>query len=110
MQKKRSKSIYISNSKKLKTSKLEATHAPTSSETVSEITTEASSCFSADSSGQSLSSKTSANVKQRNPAIPTHMGHKAAAIMRVLSDGSASEVMIRQLLGDSPSTSKALRM
>ena len=42
--------------------------------------------------------------------MPDHMGHKAAAIMRFLADGSASEVMIRQLLGDSPSTSKALRM
>ncbi|XP_057781619.1 uncharacterized protein LOC130999930 [Salvia miltiorrhiza] len=112
VQKKRSKSIYISNGKKPKTSsKPVATPAfSASSETFSEITTEASSCLSSNSSGQSLGSKTSAADKGRKPVIPSHMSHKAAAIMRFLADGSASEVMIRQLLGDSPSTSKALRM
>ncbi|KAL1544902.1 hypothetical protein AAHA92_21694 [Salvia divinorum] len=111
VQKKRSRSIYISNGKKLKTSsKPIATPAPSaSSETFSEITTEVSSCFSSNSR-QSLSSKTSDVAKGREPVMPDHMGHKAAAIMRFLADGSASEVMIRQLLGDSPSTSKALRM
>ncbi|XP_047979229.1 uncharacterized protein LOC125221147 [Salvia hispanica] len=111
VQKKRSRSIYISNGKKLKTSsKPIATPAPSaSSETFSEITTEVSSCFSSNSR-QSLTSKTSAVAKEREPFMPDHMGHKAAAIMRFLADGSASEVMIRQLLGDSPSTSKALRM
>lgn len=99
VRKKRSKSIYVSSGKKLKSSK------PESSEAVSEITTEASSCFSSGSS-----SNTAAADKPRKPAMPSHMGHKAAAIMRVLSNGSTSEVIIRQVLGDSPSTSKALRM
>lgn len=40
-----------------------------------------------------------------------HMRRRAEAILKVLSShGCASEVRIRQLLGDSPDTSKALRM
>ncbi|KAH6819372.1 hypothetical protein C2S51_002975 [Perilla frutescens var. frutescens] len=110
VRKKRSKSIYISNGKKVKTSKPDTTPVPASSETISELTTEAPTCFSSNSTGQSLSRKTSGADKLRKPVMPNHMGHKAAAIMKVLSNGSTSEVMIRQLLGDSPSTSKALRM
>ncbi|KAK6127350.1 hypothetical protein DH2020_038893 [Rehmannia glutinosa] len=108
VRKKRSKSIYISSGKKMKTSKPEPISAPVSSESVSEITTEASSCLS--SSSQIFSSETNTDDKLKKPVIHGHMGHRAAAIMRVLSNGSASEVRIRQLLGDSPSTSKALRM
>lgn len=110
VRKKRSKSIWISNGKQLKTSKPEPTSGPASSESVSEITTEASSCLSSSPSVQSFNSETNAADKLRKPVMPSHMGHRAAAILRVLSNGSASEVKIRQLLGDSPSTSKALRM
>ncbi|KAL0428546.1 UNVERIFIED_CONTAM: hypothetical protein Slati_3029400 [Sesamum latifolium] len=111
VRKKRSKSIWISTGKKLKTSKPEPTPAPASSESVSEITTvEASSCLSSSSSAQSSTSETNAANELRKPIIPGHMGHRAAAILRILSNGSASEVRIRELLGDSPSTSKALRM
>lgn len=40
-----------------------------------------------------------------------HMRRRAEAILKVLSShGCASEVRIRELLGDSPDTSKALRM
>ncbi|XP_051148673.1 uncharacterized protein LOC127263610 [Andrographis paniculata] len=111
VQKKRSKSVWISDSKKLKTTNPEPISAPTSSDSVSEITTtQASSSFSSSSSAQSASSKTISDKKFNKSAIPGHMGRKAAAILRILSNGSASEVRIRQLLGDSPSTSKALRM
>lgn len=111
VRKKRSKSICISsNSKKLKPNKPEPTPAPASSESVSEITTETSSCFSSSSTAQSYCSATNAADKLRKPAMPGHISHKASAILRVLSKGTASEVRIRQLLGDSPSTSKALRM
>ncbi|XP_011078990.1 uncharacterized protein LOC105162614 [Sesamum indicum] len=111
VRKKRSKSIWISTGKKQKTSKPEPTPAPASSESVSEITTaEASSCLSSSSSAQSSISETNAANELRKPVIPGHMGHRAAAILRILSNGSASEVRIRELLGDSPSTSKALRM
>ncbi|PIN10280.1 hypothetical protein CDL12_17127 [Handroanthus impetiginosus] len=111
VRKKRSKSIFISNGKKLKTSKPEPTSAPASSESVSEVTTtEASSCISSSSSAQSFFGETNAAGKLTKPFIPGHMGQRAAAILRILSNGSASEVKLRQLLGDSPSTSKALRM
>ncbi|CAN0890442.1 hypothetical protein LINGRAHAP2_LOCUS16432 [Linum grandiflorum] len=39
-----------------------------------------------------------------------HMNHLADSILQLLSRGSSSEVRIRQVLGDSPDTSKALRM
>ncbi|CAL1385676.1 unnamed protein product [Linum trigynum] len=40
----------------------------------------------------------------------THMKQQAESILKLLSHGPFSEVRIRQLLGDSPDTSKALRM
>ncbi|KDP26055.1 hypothetical protein JCGZ_21088 [Jatropha curcas] len=39
-----------------------------------------------------------------------YMRRQAEAILKLLSRGSSSEVRIRQVLGDSPDTSKALRM
>ncbi|XP_023544086.1 uncharacterized protein LOC111803781 [Cucurbita pepo subsp. pepo] len=39
-----------------------------------------------------------------------HMRRRAEAILSYLSGGCSSEVKIRQVLGDSPDTSKALRM
>lgn len=109
MRKKRSKSICISSdSKNLKPNKPEQT--PASSESVSEITTETSSCLSSSSTAQSYSSTTNVADKLRNQVMPGHISRRATAILRVLSNGTASEVRIRQLLGDSPSTSKALRM
>ncbi|KAL7092873.1 hypothetical protein ACP275_11G009000 [Erythranthe tilingii] len=114
VRKKRSKSIWISSSKKPKTSKPEPTTSAlssSSSDSVSEITTTgASSCLSSSSSAQSYSSETSAADKLSKAVIPGHMGHRATAILKILSNGTASEVKIRHLLGDSPSTSKALRM
>ncbi|KAA0043532.1 uncharacterized protein E6C27_scaffold335G00260 [Cucumis melo var. makuwa] len=39
-----------------------------------------------------------------------HMRRRAEAILSYLSDGCSSEVKIRQVIGDSPDTSKALRI
>ncbi|KAG2687121.1 hypothetical protein I3843_09G038200 [Carya illinoinensis] len=39
-----------------------------------------------------------------------HMRRRAEGILKLLSGGCSSELKIRQLLGDSPDTSKALRM
>ncbi|KAG6640927.1 hypothetical protein CIPAW_09G038000 [Carya illinoinensis] len=39
-----------------------------------------------------------------------HMRRRAEGILKLLSRGCSSELKIRQLLGDSPDTSKALRM
>ncbi|KAF8043966.1 hypothetical protein BT93_A2063 [Corymbia citriodora subsp. variegata] len=49
-------------------------------------------------------------VPSRKRPGSTHMHRQADAILTFLSEGSASEVKIRQVLGDSPDTSKALRM
>ncbi|KAI4348693.1 hypothetical protein L6164_009385 [Bauhinia variegata] len=53
------------------------------------------------------------HTKHQNPKHvigSSHIRRRADAILKVLSDGGSSEVRIRQLLGDSPDTSKALRM
>lgn len=117
MRKKRSKSIWISDCKKLTSGKLEILpdQVPESSDSASGIImTEVSSCLSSGSSSvssaQSCTNVLSITDKSRKPVGSNHMGHRAEAILRVLSVGSASEVKIRELLGDSPSTSKALRM
>ncbi|XP_073034843.1 uncharacterized protein [Primulina eburnea] len=104
--KKRSKSIWVSDDLKLTSSK-----PATSSDCASGITSaDASSCLSSNPSIQSYSTESKAIKKVRKPVVSTHMEHQAEAILRILSKGNASEVKIRQLLGDSPSTSKALRM
>ncbi|KAG2403400.1 hypothetical protein LR48_Vigan02g035600 [Vigna angularis] len=44
------------------------------------------------------------------PAGSPHLRRRGEAILKLLSCGDSSEVKIRQMLGDSPDTSKALRM
>ncbi|XP_031396009.1 uncharacterized protein LOC116207248 isoform X2 [Punica granatum] len=80
------------------------------------------SCLSSGSSGRS--SATSQKVRKgkakqavargeetvEKPVGSAHIRLRAEAILRFLADGSASEVKIRQVLGDSPDTSKALRI
>ncbi|KAK4799264.1 hypothetical protein SAY86_024629 [Trapa natans] len=44
------------------------------------------------------------------PVGSAHIRRRADAILKFLAKGSASEVKIRQVLGDSPDTSKALRI
>ncbi|BFG38098.1 hypothetical protein CerSpe_243720 [Prunus speciosa] len=49
--------------------------------------------------------------KRKRLSFSTHMRRKAEAILKLLSGGCCfSEVKIRQTIGDSPDTSKALRM
>lgn len=88
------------------------------------LTTEGSSCLSGGSSSL-VSSSESCKSKMRSdkslaqdakkkqlPAVSSgHLFRRSEAILKVLAhNGCASEVRIRQLLGDSPDTSKALRM
>ncbi|GER57180.1 purple acid phosphatase 13 [Striga asiatica] len=110
VRKKRSKTICISDGKKLKSSEDGPTSPPPSSESVSGITTVEASCMSSSSSSQSFCSQSNADDKPRRSVIAGHLGRTAAAILGVLSKESASEVKIRHLIGDSPSTSKALRI
>ena len=43
-------------------------------------------------------------------SVSPHMRDRAEAILNLLSGGCCTEAKIRQELGDSPDTSKALRM
>ncbi|GAV63511.1 hypothetical protein CFOL_v3_07029 [Cephalotus follicularis] len=75
------------------------------------ISTEArsSSCLSSSSSARSGRRRklVGSNVSGSGSA---NMRRRAEAILKFLSRGSSSEVQIRQVIGDSPDTSKALRM
>ncbi|GMH28357.1 hypothetical protein Nepgr_030200 [Nepenthes gracilis] len=90
----------------------------TARSTASEFTAEASSCLSSGSSdissGRSpYAGKSGALVQgelRRRGVSSGHIRRRAEAILKLLSGGCSSEVRIRQVLGDSPDTSKALRM
>ncbi|CAK8570901.1 unnamed protein product [Lathyrus sativus] len=90
---------------------------------------EATSCLSTTSSARSLRyanrsrcvSATETGNQQKAPppmaknrvksvAGTPHLRRRSEAILKFLSHGGSSEVRIRQMLGDSPDTSKALRM
>ncbi|RZC25605.1 hypothetical protein D0Y65_004339 [Glycine soja] len=94
------------------------------------VSGEASSCLSSSSSGISserslryakrcrgaivsvagINRETAAAAKRRGAGSP-HLHRRGEAILKLLSCcGGSSEVKIRQMLGDSPDTSKALRM
>ncbi|XP_054803708.1 uncharacterized protein LOC129306919 [Prosopis cineraria] len=96
---------------------------------LSDYTADASSCLSSGSSGTSsarslryinrtkrgkmvgmLKRNHAQHAKQKHVAGSAYMRRRAEAILKLLSGGDSSEVRIRQLLGDSPDTSKALRM
>ncbi|KAK4766764.1 hypothetical protein SAY87_008406 [Trapa incisa] len=80
------------------------------------------SCLSSSSSGDSSAITQKLNkgkAKQASaldkhsankPVGSAHIRRRADAILKFLAKGSASEVKIRQVLGDSPDTSKALRI
>ncbi|GER39899.1 SU(VAR)3-9 homolog 9 [Striga asiatica] len=110
VRKKRSETVCMSRSKKPKTSKAELTSPPSSSESVSGITSVEASCLSSSSSAQSFCRQTKCDDNRRRSVGTGHLGRKSTAILGVLSYRSASEVEIRHLLGDTPTTSKALRM
>ncbi|OIT39523.1 hypothetical protein A4A49_53248 [Nicotiana attenuata] len=126
----RSKSFCISNCRKISSSKSEvstsltkfcrSTKVSASDSDASKITASSSSCVSIDSvssgiftsrdrMGRGKRDRLLANEFKPNIA-PAYIRRRAEAILRVLSHESASEVRIRQLIGNSPDTSKALRM
>ncbi|XP_060177334.1 uncharacterized protein LOC132607400 [Lycium barbarum] len=74
-----------------------------------------SSCVSTDSvySARNLAADRVSRRKRdilSTPIAPPHLRRRAEAVLRVLSHGSISEVRIREQIGNSPDTSKALRM
>ncbi|XP_020207431.1 uncharacterized serine-rich protein C1E8.05 [Cajanus cajan] len=92
------------------------------------VSGDASSCLSSSSSGISSArslryanrcrgATASVTGIERETAAPSrraagspHLRRRGEAILKLLSCGGSSEVKIRQMLGDSPDTSKALRM
>ncbi|KAJ9548028.1 hypothetical protein OSB04_020571 [Centaurea solstitialis] len=111
VRKSRSRTLWISDCRKI-SQKMTIFASGSSSET-----TEASSCLSGGSSSlvsssESWKPKTKKEKKPSSTAVSsTHLLRRSEAILKVLAhNGSVSEVRIRQLLGDSPDTSKALRM
>ncbi|CAN1725537.1 hypothetical protein LINPERHAP1_LOCUS118 [Linum perenne] len=62
------------------------------------------------SSTSTAASSIAEKQRKKQGSGSAHMKHQAESILKVLARGSSSEVRIRQLLGDSPDTSKALRM
>ncbi|OMO71344.1 hypothetical protein CCACVL1_18283, partial [Corchorus capsularis] len=96
--------------------KISAFKSPISSDMASET-----SCLSSSSSGISSARsqckttkaekiQTGSNQRKRSSGGSTHIGRRAEAILKLLSGGCFPEFYIRRLLGDSPDTSKALRM
>ncbi|GMI79644.1 hypothetical protein like AT3G57440 [Hibiscus trionum] len=78
---------------------------------------ETRSCLSSSSSSgissarsQRKTTKAEKIQRKRRSGGPNHMRRRAEAILKLLSGGCFSEVDIRRVLGDSPDTSKALRM
>ncbi|XP_027071663.1 uncharacterized protein LOC113769020 [Coffea eugenioides] len=129
VRKRRSKNLSISDCQKRSSSRKQAAKVESSAS----VSASASSCLSSGSSSVISSAGSSGNVimnrrgggrgsylfvtppakdLKRKPILgSTHMRRRAEAILKVLSShGRASEVKIRELLGDSPSTSKALRI
>ncbi|KAJ8900008.1 hypothetical protein K2173_024120 [Erythroxylum novogranatense] len=70
------------------------------------------SCLSSSSSArrECMSRSGRRQVESAFGSGSVHIRRRAEAIMKLLSRGCFSEVEIRQVLGDSPDTSKALRM
>ncbi|XP_076907368.1 uncharacterized protein LOC143563786 [Bidens hawaiensis] len=120
VRKSRSKTLWISDSRKICNTEQKLVSGSTSSS----LTTEHPSCLSVGSSSsgswmskmrrqKSLAQKN--KNKNKKPAYllfsSAHLHRRCEAILKVLArNGCASEVRIRQLLGDSPDTSKALRI
>ncbi|CAN0907759.1 hypothetical protein LINGRAHAP2_LOCUS24969, partial [Linum grandiflorum] len=77
----------------------------------------ASSCLSSNSAAASQKSQTkntdpsfAGKRRKKQGSGSSLIKHRAESILKLLASGSSTEVRIRQLLGNSPDTSKALRM
>ncbi|TMW94219.1 hypothetical protein EJD97_010570 [Solanum chilense] len=119
----RSKSFFISDYRQMssgKPSKASTSLTTFCRSTMVSTSASSSSCVSTDSGITSAQSPAADRVirgkrnsqltKELNPKAPPYLRRRAEAILRVLSHGSISEIRIRQLIGNSPDTSKALRM
>ncbi|KAK4377942.1 hypothetical protein RND71_004238 [Anisodus tanguticus] len=109
----RSKSFFISECRQMSSGKpATATTSQTTFCRSTMISTSSSSCVSTDSvfSARSLAADRLSRQKRDSLLMPAYLHRRSESVLRVLSYGSASEVRIRQMIGNSPDTSKALRM
>ncbi|KAH9679038.1 hypothetical protein KPL71_025945 [Citrus sinensis] len=106
-------------SQKFKADKPPPSPQPTEKTTASSgsLSTEAGSCLSSTASAVSSSQSRYSVAARGKPRVrrtssgPSHIERRAEAILKLLSShGCSSEIKIRHALGDSPDTSKALRM
>ncbi|KAJ8570477.1 hypothetical protein K7X08_037449 [Anisodus acutangulus] len=113
VRKRRSKSFFISECRQMSSGKpATATTSQTTFCRSTMISTSSSSCVSTDSvfSARSLAADRLSRQKRDSLLMPAYLRRRSESVLRVLSYGSASEVRIRQMIGNSPDTSKALRM
>ncbi|XP_074374019.1 uncharacterized protein LOC141714397 [Apium graveolens] len=104
VRKSRSKNLRISDCRKATSGKLATVSWG------SETRSEASSCLSSTTS-TSISSVQTCKTTVKKAVETPHLHRRADSIMNLLAHrGGISEIRIRQFLGDSPDTSKALRM
>ncbi|KAL8208539.1 hypothetical protein R6Q57_007951 [Mikania cordata] len=114
VRKSRSKTLRIFDCRRISGAEQKSVAASCSSS----LTTDGSSCLSVGSSSSESCKpkmkrdKSAQDAKKPSSAVSSaHLLRRSEAILKVLAhNGCASEVRIRQLLGDSPDTSKALRM
>lgn len=105
VRKSRSKNLRISDCRKASSGKLVTVSWG------SETKSEASSCLSSTTSTSISSAQTCKTTAKNKAAGTPHLHKRADSIMNLLAHrGGISEIRIRQFLGDSPDTSKALRM
>lgn len=111
VRKSRSKILYSSGKATTKTSGSESTEASclSSSSTAGSSARSRISCYVSRGEKRLAMVHEDEEIRRKNVSS-THMRRRADSILKLLSGGCSSELKIRQLLGDSPDTSKALRM
>ncbi|MBA0716750.1 hypothetical protein Golax_015556, partial [Gossypium laxum] len=110
VKRRRSKICWSSDDRKTSSFKSLISRNMTTAETTSCLSSSSSGISSARSQPKSTTSKAEKIQRKRRIGGSNHMHCRAEAILKLLSGGCFAEVNIRRMLGDSPDTSKALRM
>ncbi|MBA0804120.1 hypothetical protein Gohar_014271 [Gossypium harknessii] len=110
VKRRRSKICWSSDDRKTSSFKSLISRNMATAETTSCLSSSSSGISSARSQPKSTTSKAEKTQRKRRIGGSNHMRCRAEAILKMLSGGCFAEVNIRRMLGDSPDTSKALRM
>ncbi|MBA0561854.1 hypothetical protein Golob_018650, partial [Gossypium lobatum] len=110
VKRRRSKICWSSDDRKTSSFKSLISRNMATAETTSCLSSSSSGISSARSQPKSTTSKAEKIQRKRRIGGSNHMRCRAEAILKLLSGGCFAEVNIRRMLGDSPDTSKALRM